>query len=108
MPLPPTDRCRRLVALLLDVGLCTAGGVGPAPVSWSELAQWQRLTAEPLLPWHARAIRQASAAYVAQLAESADPACPAPWTNAPAPDERQQVAARLGAVLRGWGSGKTD
>lgn len=97
--MPPTEHSRRLVGLLLDLGLCAAGGMGPAPLSWADLAHWQRLTGEPLHPWQARALRQASAAYVSQLAESADPACPAPWVDAPAADDRQTVARQLGAAL---------
>ena len=95
------------MGLLLEVGLCSAGGMGPAPVSWAELASWQRVTAEPLAPWQARALRQASAAYVAQLAEAADPGCPAPWANAPAADERQTLSRQLAATLRGWGGAST-
>lgn len=87
------------MGLLLDLGLCTAGGMGPAPLGWADLAHWQRLTGEPLQPWQARALRQASAAYVTQLADAADPGCPAPWANALAEDDRKTVARQIGAAL---------
>jgi hypothetical protein len=94
-PLPPVEHAARLLSLLLDLGLAGSGGMGVAPVSWTELAQWQRLTCTPLAPWEARALRQASFEYVAQLGKSTDPACPAPWADAPTDDDRARVAGGL-------------
>lgn len=79
--------------------MASAGGMATAPLSWVEIATWQRLTACPLQPWEARAIRQASVEYVNQLHKAADPACPPPWASDPTDDDRQRVATGLRAML---------
>lgn len=85
--------------MLLDLGVAGSGGMGAAPVSWGEIADWRRLTAQPLQPWEARALRHASVEYVGQLNKSSDPGCPPPWAAEPTEDDRQRVAAGLAAML---------
>lgn len=99
-PLPPIEHAGRLLSHLLDLGLAGSGGMGPTPVAWHELQAWQRLTGQPLQPWQARALRQASVEYVAQLGKSADPACPPPWAEEPDEQDRQRVADRLSQAFR--------
>lgn len=89
----------RLLSLFMDLGMAGTGGMGAAPLSWAEMAEWQRLTAHRLQPWEARAIRQASVQYVNQLHRSTDPACPPPWAADPTDEDRQRVALGLGAML---------
>lgn len=81
--------------MLLEVGMAASGGMGPAPITWAEIGQWQRLTAQPLQPWEARSIRQASVEYVSELAKAADPACPPPWAADPTEEDRRRVADGL-------------
>lgn len=73
--------------------------MGAAPISWTEIAEWGRLTAHPLQPWEARALRQASVEYVGQLGKSTDPACPPPWVAEPTESDRDRIAATLRARL---------
>lgn len=89
----------RLLSLLLELGVAGSGGMGAAPVSWAEIAEWQRLTAHPLQPWEARAIRLASVEYVSQLSKSTDPGCPPPWAAEPTEEDRERVARGLGSML---------
>jgi hypothetical protein len=75
--------------------------MGPVPLQWAELAQWQRLTSAPVQPWQARALRQASAAYVSQLHESSAPDCPPPWSTEPDDDDRSRVDRQVRAAFGG-------
>lgn len=75
--------------------------MGPVPVGWGEMAQWVRLTGTPVQPWQARALRAASGAYVSQMHESSDPACPAPWLAVPEDDERERVARQVRNIFGG-------
>ncbi len=81
--------------MLLDIGVAGSGGMGAAPVTWVEIAEWRRLTAQPLQPWEARAIRHASVEYVGQLNKSSDAACPPPWAAEASEDDRARVADKL-------------
>jgi hypothetical protein len=98
-PLPPIQHAHRLLSLFIELGMAGASGMGAAPLSWSEIAQWQSLTAQPLQPWEARALRMASVEYVGQLHQSTDPACPPPWSAMPTEDDRQRVASGLRQML---------
>lgn len=69
--------------------------MGAVPVGWGEMAQWVRLTGTPLQPWHARALRAASGAYVSQLHESGDADAPPPWGAPVAEDDRDRVARQV-------------
>lgn len=44
-----------------------SGGFGPEPVSWSEIKAWAEMTDTMIEPWEAKAIMDASRAYVRQL-----------------------------------------
>ena len=52
---------------LNDAGMYGQGGMGPAPLSCTELLAWSQGTGMTLAPWEFRAIRAASRAFVAQL-----------------------------------------
>ena len=56
---------------------------GDAPISHLEIASWQRNTGINLNAWEARMLRKISGDYLHQVRESADPACPCPWPDAP-------------------------
>ena len=52
---------------LNDAGMYGQGGMGPAPLSCTELQAWSQGTGMQLAPWEFRAIRAASRAFVSQL-----------------------------------------
>lgn len=95
------ERAQGLLQHFLEAGPCSHGAMGPVPLQWAELAQWQRLTRTPLHPWQARALRQASAAYVGQLHDAAAPDCPPPWSTEPDDADRDRVARQVRNALGG-------
>lgn len=61
-----------LWARLNDAGMYGQGGMGPAPLSCTELLAWCQGTGLTLAPWEFCAIRAASRAFVAQLSNKDD------------------------------------
>jgi hypothetical protein len=45
-----------------------SNGFGPLPLTFTEIAEWTRLTGQELLPWEVDCFRKLSAAYVASVA----------------------------------------
>ncbi|MGQ3193101.1 MAG: hypothetical protein ACT6UH_00680 [Hydrogenophaga sp.] len=63
-----------LAQWLHDLGLCESGGMGPVPLSASEIAAWAAGTGHRLLGWEFEALQAASRAYVDEFtAERPEP-----------------------------------
>jgi hypothetical protein len=67
-----------------------AGFSAPCPVRWSEIEAWSRLTATPLSPLEARALRGLDAVWLQAWAgaQAAVSAASGPGTPGPAPSGR--------------------
>ena len=68
----PEQSMPYLWARLNDAGMYGQGGMGPAPLSCTELLAWCQGTGSTLAPWEFCAIRAASRAFVAQLSSKDD------------------------------------
>lgn len=89
-------RCPYLWGWLMDAGPSQSGGMGPVPLSSSELAAWSQAAGVDLQPWEFGALRAASRAYVAEQASPGD------WPPYGDPDalyDDDVVAQRLEAGL---------
>ena len=98
MPLPPLGAAQPLWLALADCGVFSAGAAGGVVLSWADLHAWQCATGRRLPPWQQRALRTASAAWLAQSRQAKDADCPAPWQS------REHIASNRGSVenkLRG-------
>lgn len=104
--LPPLDAGEHIVGHLFDAGPVLHTGMGPVPLSWSELATWQSVTGVALTPWEAQTMRRLSAEYIAAQQAGEDPLSPAPFTAAPSADQRARVAASLSSVFGGMARSK--
>lgn len=69
----PGVEALHLLGELEEMGWCESGGFGPAPLSAQELRAWAWGTGQRWDEWEFRALRQASAAYCAQLARKDAP-----------------------------------
>lgn len=56
-----------------------AGGMGPVPLTHSELQSWQDQVGIELQPWELQLLRRLSKEYVAESGNATDRGCPAPW-----------------------------
>ena len=64
----PEQSMPYLWTYLQDVGMCERGDMGPRPLSSTELQAWAGGCCLQLEAWEFRALREASRAFVAQLA----------------------------------------
>lgn len=89
-----------------EAGLTGAEG----PLSWQEIAAWERFHA-PLQGWEARAIRRMSEAYAGQEYKSRDPGCPPPFAlraesaadaEARVTKQFEAMVAAVSAINQAW------
>jgi hypothetical protein len=79
----PTCDALHIVGYLFDVGPALSTSMGQAPLSFTELSEWQRCTGFELQPWEARILRQLSLEYLNELQLAKKLTCPSPWDDAP-------------------------
>lgn len=98
-PQVPPNPAPHIVARLVEIGITETTGMGPAPLSWRELGEWQRITGVALAPWEARLLRQLSLSYIAEGRRAESENCPPPWQAAVTQAERDAAEASLRLVL---------
>jgi len=97
--IPPAGLGAYLVQYLFDAGPVAHAGQGAVPLGWQDLQAWQQGTGIELQPWEARIVRTLSHAFVASSIAARAPDCPAPYTEAPTPDQRTHVANTLRSIF---------
>lgn len=72
--MPDLEWGRRLIDYLLEVGPVMATGMGSAPITFTELSNWQAQLGLQLSPWEVRTLRRLSLEYnsESQLATKPD------------------------------------
>lgn len=92
-----------IVERLLDMGPTVPGGMGAAPLPYSEIEAWQRCSGVELQPWEARLLRRLSGDYLAECQRAETPDCPAPWTAEDAIERnRAAVARKVGNAFKAY------
>lgn len=99
--MPPVDAGEHLIDYLFEVGPVQGGGMGPVPLSHTELAAWQDNTGICLSSWEARTLRAMSQQYLSESYRAKDAACPPPWAPEMDDDRRKKVASHIRSLLRG-------
>lgn len=90
-----------LIEYLFEVGPAQGGGLGPVPISHTELLAWQQNMRRMLAPWEIAMLRRLSMVWIdeARKAEASD--CPPPWgTEEVSDEERRRVANSLRDSMR--------
>lgn len=89
-----------LVGYLFDAGPVSVVGMGPQPLTWTDLDAWQRCSGVVLQPWQSELLRHLSGQYLAesQIADAHD--APPPWERDMA-DRRKTIAKHIKQLLRG-------
>lgn len=98
--MPRLECGAHLVDFLWQVGPAMPGGVGPVPITFSELQAWQQQTGCALGSWEVRTLRRMSVAYVAQAEDSRRRDCPPPWIPPAMVRDRADTAKRVRALFR--------
>lgn len=95
----PPNPLPHVIARLVEIGITESAGMGPTPLSWREISEWQRNTCVRLPPWEARLIRQLSLAYIAEGRRAESENCPPPWRAEVTQRERDIAEEKLRMVL---------
>lgn len=95
----PPNPAPALTARLMEIGLTEPAGMGAAPLSWSTIDAWHRITGVTLQPWEARLLRHLSSEYLTESRRAESTNCPPPWRAKVTQEERDTEQARLEAVL---------
>jgi hypothetical protein len=95
----PSNPMPHVITRLIEIGITESTGMGPAPLSWSEIGAWQASTGVLLAPWEAKLLRQLSIAYLSETRRAESENCPPPWRAEVSDRERDIEDARLRMVL---------
>jgi len=95
--MPSVEGAAYLLGYLFDVGPVLAAGMGPGPITYTELAAWCQLHSIELEPWEVQFMRRLSFEYLNELRAAEQPDRPAPWgvvrAQFTATNMRAQIAA---------------
>ena len=72
-----------LVTYLFELGPTTSTGMGEAPISHTELRDWQYNTGIELDSWEVRTMHRLSLEYLSESQSATKSDAPAPWADAP-------------------------
>lgn len=75
-------------------------GMGPAPISYTDIHHWVAITQTEITPWDAHVLRELSKAYVVQLNSSKDPNTPPPYCATPTQEQREDVTNKFKAFVK--------
>lgn len=78
-PIPELYAAQHLARHLFDVGPVMSGGMGSAPITYSEITAWQRACSVPLTPWEAQTLRAMSMAYAGESVAAEAHDAPPPY-----------------------------
>jgi len=77
--MPDVEPVGYVAAWWQDMGMVGMGGMGPVPISSTEVMAWAAGMGIHLTPWEFATVREMSRAYLHQQHESEKPECVAPF-----------------------------
>ena len=87
-----------------EMGMVSAGTMGPTSLTHSAICAWEHLSGVELQPWEVRAIRAASAGYIRTFHAAKDPQCPPPYGVKPTEVNLVDVSKRLAGLFASMNS----
>jgi hypothetical protein len=100
-------RAEYIIALLFECGPIVSNGMGPSPVSWTEISNWLTVTEKDYLPlWEKQMIKTLSEAYVSEYVRASEHGRPDPFVQAPEKIDREAVATSILSTLRSIQAGR--
>lgn len=107
---PECDGAEYLVALLQEAGSVLNQGMGPYPLTWTEMESWLNVTELRLSVWEKLTIKEMSEVYAAELSKSTAKHCVAPYVPTVEPEQldRKAIASKVASVLRGFKKKRPD
>jgi hypothetical protein len=98
-PQMPPNPVPHIISRFVEIGMVQNSGMGPSPISWGELGEYQRQTGMTLPPWEVRLLRQLSVAYIGEKGRAEDETCPPPWRAEVTQREREVENEALKRLL---------
>lgn len=86
-----------LIGLLQEAGLMSSTGMGPVPLSWTEILAWKNVTGLSVSNWDLLTIKMLSEEYVGELVQATDPNRKAPYSQEDA--DRKAVEHKIMSIL---------
>lgn len=100
--MPKIDEADYLVSYWQDIGVVSAGAMGPIPLANTEIAAWVNLAGIELSPWEFTTIKEMSRLYLASLHEGQKLDCPPPFGDPINEFDRQAVAKKVGNAFKAF------
>lgn len=95
-----------LVTYLFELGPTLSNGMGEAPISHTELRDWQYNTGIELDSWEVRTMHRLSLEYLSESQRATKSDAPAPWADAPYVTPTANITAlRLQAAIAAMAGG---
>lgn len=98
-PEMPHVDASHVLGYLFEIGPVLPGGMGPVPLTHTELLAWQQNVGIELQAWEARCLLQLSREYSAQAALAQSSACKPPWEAANSL-QKQNAAANMKSAIK--------
>jgi hypothetical protein len=108
VPDMPPIRAPWIIDTLMDIGPSEPGAMGPVPLSWGTIAQWQACMGVDLPPWLCRLLRRLSVEFVTESQNAHEPDRPAPWTTQADEHNRATISRKVTQAFRSLISSKED
>lgn len=96
---PPLEGCGHLIEWLFECGPINNGGMGQAPISWTDIKDWSSLTGINITGWEAGVLKKLSSAYLSEYQQAKDPVRIAPYQPELTEDRRERVSDKIGNVF---------
>lgn len=91
----PEAAALHLLGYLWDAGPSMSGGMGPVPLTHSELVAWQQNSGIELTPWEAQTLRRLSIEHINECVRADKPDCPSPLAVVMTDEDREAVSNKV-------------
>lgn len=84
------------------LGRCSSGGMGPVPLSATEIRAWQEGMNKDLEPWEFSALIEMSRGYVSSLLDGEKPETPPPFGDPVREFDRDLVSKKVSNAFKAF------
>jgi hypothetical protein len=93
--MPDITGAEYMVDYWQTLGRCSSGGMGPVPLSATELRSWQEGTLTEIDSWEFSTLIEMSRGYVSSLLEGEKPETPPPYGDPVREFDRESVSKKV-------------
>lgn len=108
LQLPDLEEASYIIAYWHDAGTVNVGGMGVAPLSWSEIRAWRLENELQLDNFEINSIRRLSIEYCGEYNAASEKGREAPYTISEESFDRSAMSNKIGSLLSGFKKGAAD